>query len=350
MAIELSGKVISALSTAVIENNSLRLTCGQLPKEEYRQLKEVMGRIQGQWRGGKLQSFCFPDEQDTPSILADILQNGVMPERNRYSFHPTPVEVIELIAQAVDLDGFAYFEDGIYFLEPSAGGGEMADYVHSVVGKCTSTLVEIDPVRCATLRKKGYAPIECDFLNFESPQPYDLIVMNPPFDGIECIKHFLHAYGMLGESGKMACVLPAAIFTKTHTNIVAKAVDIVNRLGFWESLPDGVFPTAANIETTVAIVDKHPGFPVNVVERLILHLGCDSEFRKLVEAVSGRCSGVQCDLLGEPVWAQVEKIFMPIVNSLMAKFADQGAFFVLSSCEKREIISHYWYDFVEGQQ
>lgn len=85
-------------------------------------------------------------------------------------------------------------------LEPSAGSGAILDFMvkHMDTWKVKDRefhACEIDAELNAMLHGKGYTVVGSDFLEFRTEQPYDLIIMNPPFDA--AAEHIVHAYEFL---------------------------------------------------------------------------------------------------------------------------------------------------------
>lgn len=107
-----------------------------------------------------------------------------------HNFYPTPPELIAQILNGVSLTDKTV-------LEPSAGSGNIVDYLQSQ--GCKEVLAcENDPRLKAILETKCRV-IEADFIKVTKEQVshIDLIVMNPPFTADE--KHILHAWEIAPE-------------------------------------------------------------------------------------------------------------------------------------------------------
>lgn len=94
-------------------------------------------------------------------------------------------------------------------LEPNAGSGAIVDHLVDAYGieKKDISCIEIDDELRATLTGKGYKVIDSDFLQFDDPIYFDLIVMNPPFrNGVD---HCLKAWDIVADNGDVACLLNA---------------------------------------------------------------------------------------------------------------------------------------------
>src|SRR5690606_27988983 len=108
------------------------------------------------------------------------------------AFYPTPKPVIEQVIASLPQETRKTLYR-LQILEPSAGKGDIADYLakYHEVAKDKIHCIEIEPDLQAILREKGYKVIDSDFLNFKDPYSFDLILMNPPFD--KGVDHILHA-------------------------------------------------------------------------------------------------------------------------------------------------------------
>jgi len=100
----------------------------------------------------------------------------------------------ELAARIVEwaLERFPV-EDTLRVLEPSAGHGSLTRPLAAAGHRVHA--VEIDPKNCEVLKtRSGAVELYCgDFLTLTSLLPYDLAVMNPPFENGAAEAHVLHA-------------------------------------------------------------------------------------------------------------------------------------------------------------
>ena len=78
-------------------------------------------------------------------------------------------------------------------LEPSAGRGALAMPLRAYFGKVVCC--EIDPQNAEYLVRCGFETYTTDFLKLDTRQvaPFELAVMNPPFEGGQTEEHILHA-------------------------------------------------------------------------------------------------------------------------------------------------------------
>ena len=133
--------------------------------------------------------------------------------------YPTPDHIIEKMMSAYvksykhhkwDTEE-SYLAGGVKtFLDPQGGTGAILDYVQDRYFKHERTklfTIEINPELRYILTGKHYKVIGTDFLEFDEPIGFDLIVQNPPFSN--GWKHALKGYEMLDGGGRMTCLLNA---------------------------------------------------------------------------------------------------------------------------------------------
>jgi len=127
-------------------------------------------------------------------------------------FYPTPGPVIgKMLAPYLDE------LDNRHILEPSAGKGDILDYIKARRHPYRDAALyccESDPELAATLAGKGYRVLAHDFLTFQPSHLFDLIVMNPPFSA--GVDHLLHAWEIL-QAGDIVCLLNAETIRNAHT-------------------------------------------------------------------------------------------------------------------------------------
>lgn len=129
---------------------------------------------------------------------------------NFVNFYPTPKSLIKTMLRHVDL----WKMDGI--LEPSAGKGDIVDYILEERSDRTIDCIEFNPELRAALKGKGYSVIHDDFLTFVPKYHYDLIIMNPPFDKGDL--HLLKALDIQKDGGRVICILNAESLKNPYTN------------------------------------------------------------------------------------------------------------------------------------
>ena len=147
------------------------------------------------------------------------------------NFYPTPQILIEKMVKKINRD---ILKSDIKILEPSAGRGDIVDYINDNCNKVTGYYnlkrLDIDCIELnSNLQKiligKKLRVIYDNFLEFSTYKDYDLIIMNPPFDNGE--KHLLKAISLIeNRGGQIICLLNAETL-KNPYSIYRK--DLINK-------------------------------------------------------------------------------------------------------------------------
>jgi hypothetical protein len=146
-------------------------------------------------------------------------------------FFPTPKRlIIKMIEEANLREG-----DRIY--EPSAGKGDIADQLKErgfdvTVGEINHTLREV-------LDSKGYKDIRYDFL--EETEPFDKIIMNPPFEKGQDMEHIYHGYDLLTPGGTLVSIVSEGPFFRNDKKATEFREWLESVGAVHEKLPDGSF-------------------------------------------------------------------------------------------------------------
>lgn len=144
-------------------------------------------------------------------------------------FFPTPKPVIDRMLMLADVRA------GMSVLEPSAGKGNIAKALLSFGVR--PFCVEVVPALAEHLRTIEGLDVVCrDFLELE-PEPFDRVVMNPPFESRADRAHVLHAFEFLKNGGRLVAVV-------SNTAGIALTEWANERGGFVEPLPDDAFATS----------------------------------------------------------------------------------------------------------
>ena len=174
---------------------------------------------------------------------------------------PTAPDLAREVVQTVEI------VDGNWVPEPSCGDGNLirallaevdarnADQPDGDAMRIHIEAVEIDSLNAliASDIRHPYATLQvhhADFLKWLAPRTYQRIVMNPPFNGAECVKHFEKAVSLLSKPfGKIACILPRAQLTNTRLRalICAWSHEV------WELPPDQFMTSGANKIETICV-------------------------------------------------------------------------------------------------
>lgn len=133
--------------------------------------------------------------------------------------------------QMVDL---AELNDSDRILEPEAGTGAILRAIREAAPLARCHAVELDADLTAHLRAAfPGVNVRCgDFLEYQPESPYSKILMNPPFQHAQDIRHIQHALTLLESGGILTAV---CLNGPRQQKILKPLADI------WEPLPRGTF-------------------------------------------------------------------------------------------------------------
>lgn len=160
-------------------------------------------------------------------------------------FYPTPKHLISKML------GGKLMRDYGKILEPSAGKGDICDYIKDIKGNSKIDAIEINPDMQHIIRGKGYNLIFDDFLSFNSLTKYDLIVANFPFsDGDKHLKKAIEILEQYG--GDLICLVNAETIRNPYTNLRQAVADILKKHNAQITFIQDAF-TEAERKTTVEV-------------------------------------------------------------------------------------------------
>lgn len=144
-------------------------------------------------------------------------------------FYPTPEKVICEMLKVSDVANKI-------ILEPSAGTGNIVDYLNKMGAKEVLTC-EINEKFRAVLAEKSQL-VGNDFLQLQAEEisHIDMIVMNPPFSTIK--KHLLHAWEIAPDGCEIVSLTNSSLFEKTYYKDKEReqVLEIVEQHGSLEEL------------------------------------------------------------------------------------------------------------------
>ncbi len=232
--------VVEVLKTSEIDGSLLRLP-GQLERKLYERVAKALKSIGGKWSSAK-KAFVF--KEDVGDLVTSIADTGEFtPERQTFQFFPTPEALAREIVKVADIRA------GERTLEPSAGQGNIAQFMP------TPDCIELDPKNRAVLIEKGFRVVGDDFMTFEPSEPYDVIVMNPPFCKRQDALHILKAISIAKR--KVVAIASYAVMWRTD-GPYKELRDVVEHLGGHISeLPDKSFNESGTmVKTALVVVEK----------------------------------------------------------------------------------------------
>lgn len=164
-------------------------------------------------------------------------------------YFPTPLEVINQL-----MGHYADPLEGVRVLEPSAGSGNIADWLRESgalvdCAEANYTLHEI-------LTLKGHSVIGRDALEIAGQWP--LIVMNPPFEKLQDAEHVRHAFEHnLAPGGTLLAIIGGGTLTGSSKKHLEFQQWFRSLGGHWDRLPAGAFEeSGTNVSTTMIVLQK----------------------------------------------------------------------------------------------
>ena len=202
-------------------------------------------------RPARVAKAAAPAEQNAQAEAVEAMRQqlkaGPAPVIVAPQLFPTPAT---LAARMVDEAGL---QDGMRWLEPSAGTGVILQAVRSAGIEAEAVAVEINAGLCRLLRQRFGDVIEADFLSIDpaSVPPVAAVLANPPFaPNAADIKHILHARRFLQPGGVLVAICANGPRQREALQQLAE-----DSGGMWEDLPDGTFKEAGtNVRTALVVI------------------------------------------------------------------------------------------------
>ncbi|ECA1876101.1 class I SAM-dependent methyltransferase [Salmonella enterica] len=150
------------------------------------------------------------------------------------------VSPVPVCRQMVDL---AELDDSDRILEPEAGTGAILRAIREAAPLARCDAVELNAALAAHLRAAfPGVNVRCgDFLDYQPGSTYSKILMNPPFQHAQDIRHIQHALTLLESGG----ILTAVCLNGPRQQKILKPLSDV-----WEPLPRGTF-TYTDVSTVL---------------------------------------------------------------------------------------------------
>lgn len=200
-SVKLTDEVRSVLERATVNGNVLMLPPGQLERGLYTACDKALRNAGGEWKKGV--GHVFPT--DAAPKLAAMLGTGIaIDEKKRDQAFFTPPDLAKRVVETAEVAGCSV-------LEPSAGKGALAVECW-LAGATTVDCIERNSEHEKQLTSCGFGDVfVTDFLSVLPPdldkEPYDRIVMNPPFTKNQDIAHVTHALKWLAPGGILVAIM-----------------------------------------------------------------------------------------------------------------------------------------------
>lgn len=249
---KVSDDVLEVLQRCALKGNSLTLP--RLDRAMYLRVDEVLKAAGGKWNR-KAKAHLFDSEAET--AIEAILLTGEVVKPQDFGFFETSDRIVDLMIS------HAAIEPGMTFLEPSAGQGRIALRLIEKVRPYSVTCYELlqknveyleQRLLQTGLSSRHFFVVQTDFLSCQpGAEPYDRILMNPPFAKRADIHHIMHAMKFLRPGGKMVAIASASVAFRTDKLAVEFRDFVRCHFGMIVGLPEGSFKEAGTAVNTVMI-------------------------------------------------------------------------------------------------
>jgi protein-L-isoaspartate O-methyltransferase len=175
--------------------------------------------------------------------MRDTLRQGVQVVTAPQLF-PTPPELAARMVALADI------QPGHDVLEPSAGTARIIRAIREGQPQASITAVELKAHLAEILRSAYRVPTHCrDFLQCNGELgTFDRVLMNPPFQNAEDIKHIRHAMQMLKPGGRLVAI--CANGPRQREQLMPIAAE-------WIDLPPGTFSDSGTEVNAAMLVIKN---------------------------------------------------------------------------------------------
>lgn len=255
---QVANDVLQVLSRLECAGNTARIS-GQLPRDLYLKVNKVLEACGGVWNR-KAKVHVFEADTIASERIDQIIISGEVTTAQDLGFFPTPAPIARKLVELANVQP----ED--FVLEPSAGDGAIVEaLIEARAGvlalerdanrRAQLTRRFVDTTRVAVMLPWTHAH-EIDFLDYIPDEPFDRVVMNPPFCKVgagDHLDHVRHAHGMLIPGGSLVSVLPAGIkfrADKRHAEFREWFMDLD---GTVIDLPDDAFKASGTRVRTVVL-------------------------------------------------------------------------------------------------
>jgi predicted RNA methylase len=218
-------------------------------------LKHVVETLGGVWsKGGRKRKggFVFPPEIDAVEAIALARETGEIFDPKLVGYYPTPDALADALVAPLAI------RPGERVLEPSGGDGALARAVRRACPEAQIVCVDLLKPHVAQLREQGFEARAGDFLKLglaEFGQPFDVVVMNPPYggQGRPEIRHVLHALDLLRVGGRLGALLPNSLRYRQDGLTTALRAELERLGAVIQDNPHGSFESSGTMINTVSV-------------------------------------------------------------------------------------------------
>lgn len=241
---------MDVFKNCTIDGNTIRLPKQDLGKELYNEVKTILEKNGGNWKGGKIAGFVFKFD---PSSIFEKLQSGEkVNNQQKFQFFGTPPELADYLVE------LACIQARHEILEPSAGQGAIIQAIHKQFGERKVSAFELMKENQEILSKVPRVfLLGEDFLAASLPEQFDRIVANPPFSSNQDIDHVKKMYACLKPGGRLVSIVSTSWKHGTQKKQEAFKTWLKEVGAMEENVPAGAFKkSGTTVPTIILVIDK----------------------------------------------------------------------------------------------
>lgn len=186
-------------------------------------------------------------------------------------FYPTSKDLVFKMLDKISEDKYSLASIK-YILEPSAGKGDIVQAYREYYNNKYSNhywsskkadeelkfdVIELDNNLSSLLRGQKYNVVWDDFLTFDPPRFYDLIIMNPPFqNGADHLLRAIQIQERVG--GKILCLLNAETIKNPYSNQRKHLINLIEKYNGYIEYIENAFSDAereTDVETAMVYIN-----------------------------------------------------------------------------------------------
>jgi predicted RNA methylase len=247
-------EVLAILSSLEIEGPFVKMA--KMERGLYLKVDKVLEACGGKWdRRAKAHLF----DGDARERIEQVLALGEVTTNQDLGFFATPPELARQLVEMADV------RPGHVVLEPSAGDGAIVDAI--LEREAGVFAIERDDRRREALIQRVFRALTLavvvhptygydDFMEYQPSEPFDRVVMNPPFCKVglgDHLDHVRHAFSMLVPSGMLVSVMPTGIQFRQDRRHREFREWVIGSGGSIQTLPEGSFKSSGTGVNTCVV-------------------------------------------------------------------------------------------------
>lgn len=242
-------RTLDILASIEWDGEAAKLTCGQLSRPEYVKVNAVLEALGGKW-SRKAKAHLF--DSDAQARVEAVIEAGdYVDEKKLYQFFETPDDLADEIVRLAEIKG-----ERPRILEPSAGTGQLLRALKRAGITADTMAFEINWEHEYPLIEASNSGKMCDFLDQKpgSYEPFDYVIMNPPFAKQSDIDHVLHAWKFLKTGGRLVAIMSPGWLFRTNRKSTEFKAFVDEHLVTTVHNAAGAFKSSGTMVKTVTVV------------------------------------------------------------------------------------------------